>query len=122
MIGSTNSRILPPFPVQRPALPLPSKEPAMSARTPFVVVIAACLTLWLGACSSVSEVSATDKPHVYTVNTSAHGAVLSWAAAHRKAISTADAYCAQQGMRASPGFEHVSEREAKLTFECHPTL
>lgn len=94
----------------------------MPSRTPLTVLLSACLTLWLGACASVSEVSATDKPHTYTVDTSSHGAVLSWAAAHRKAISTADAYCAQQGMRASPGLEHVSDTGAHLTFQCHPTL
>ncbi|ACR30772.1 hypothetical protein [Burkholderia glumae] len=98
------------------------KKFPMSSRTPLIGLIAAALTLWLGACSSASDVSATDKPHVYTVNTTARSAVLSWGAAHRKAIGTADAYCAQQGMRASPAAEHVSDSEATLTFECHPTL
>lgn len=94
----------------------------MFSTKPLLVALAACSTFWLGACSSVSEVSATDQPHTYTVATSTHGGVLSWADAHQKAITTADAYCARQGLRASPGTEHVSDSAAKLTFVCHPTL
>lgn len=85
-------------------------------------LLAAGMTLWLGACSSVSDVSSAGKPNVYTVNTSSHGAVLSWAGAHEKALDAANAYCEHQGMRASPGFERISTREAQLTFECHTRL
>lgn len=83
--------------------------------------------LLLAACSSASDISATEKPDVYTVDSSSRGILLSWAGAHERAVNEATSYCAQRGMQASVKRESVDrgsgpQAHAQLAFECHPAF
>ncbi|MEX3949079.1 hypothetical protein AB4Y40_15195 [Paraburkholderia sp. EG287B] len=87
--------------------------------------LAACV-LSLAACTSTSDVAATDKPNVFTVTASTRGARLSWVSAYRKAVSSASGYCTKRGMQVGTRLDFIrSGREleqqgTELTFECHP--
>ncbi|AGK47998.1 hypothetical protein BTI_2429 [Burkholderia thailandensis MSMB121] len=88
--------------------------------------IALCALL-LAACSSASDISATETPNVYTVDSNSRGILLSWAGAHERAVNEATNYCAQRGMQASVKRESVdrgsgSQGRAQLAFECHPAF
>lgn len=88
------------------------------------IVVSALL---LAACSSASNISATENPNVYTVDSSSRGILLSWAGAHERAVNEATSYCAQRGMQASVKRESVergsgSLGRAQLAFECHPSF
>jgi hypothetical protein len=81
-----------------------------------------CLLALASGCASVSDAQSAGKPGVHVIEASAHGVPnsLPWGVAHEKAREAADAYCDRLGQRASPIEETVSDRTARLTFECHP--
>ncbi|WP_368042256.1 hypothetical protein [Burkholderia metallica] len=71
--------------------------------------------------------TATSNPNVYTVTTRTVGMSTTWADAHEKAVSEADNYCTQRGMRASVKQESLTagrriDARSELAFECHPTF
>lgn len=124
---------------ERGILPLVSRFPVCSKSTlaklkPRVlkssslsIVASALLLAVLNACSSASDISATEKPNVYTVDSSSRGILLSWAGAHERAVNEATSYCAQRGMQASVKSESVergsgTQGRAQLAFECHPAF
>jgi hypothetical protein len=90
-------------------------------------LLSAC-ALSMAACTTTSGVTTTDKPNVFAVTASTRGARLSWAGAYKKAISTANDYCAQRGMQVSTRLDFISggreleKQGTELTFECHPTF
>jgi hypothetical protein len=89
-----------------------------------VAAVAACGSLM--GCASGSDVVATDKPGIYTVEASATGGRMAWARAHEHAISEARDYCERRGMQSSvttetvSGVQTMTEHASSVSFECHP--
>lgn len=129
MISHAERGILPPvsgFPVCSKST-LAKLKPRVLKSSSLSIVASALLLAVLNACSSASDISATEKPNVYTVDSSSRGILLSWAGAHERAVNEATSYCAQRGMQASVKSESVErgsgmQGRAQLAFECHPAF